>query len=67
MVHRPASNDCVAARQRRLHELGDLVDDTAAAFTKAMDRRIGGDVSLVRRLGTQADWLEDPCWSPSGN
>ncbi len=55
----PASNDCVAAWQRRLHELSDLVEDAAAALTKAMDSQIGDDVSLAQRLRAQADWLED--------
>ncbi|MGW0671463.1 hypothetical protein [Streptomyces sp. NPDC002746] len=55
----PVSNDCVAAWQRRLHELSDLVEDAAAALTKAMDSQITDDVSLAQRLRAQADWLED--------
>ncbi|MEU2245975.1 hypothetical protein [Streptomyces sp. NPDC019224] len=54
-----ASNDCVAAWQRHLHGLGDLVEGAAAALTKAMDSQIGEDVSLAQRLRAQADWLED--------
>ncbi|WP_405899472.1 hypothetical protein OG242_20075 [Streptomyces sp. NBC_00727] len=54
-----ASNDCVAAWQRHLHGLGELVEDAAAALTTAMDSQIGEDVSLAQRLRAQADWLED--------
>lgn len=55
----PASNDCVTAWQRRLHELSDLVEDAATALTKAMDSQISDDVSIAQRLKAQADWLED--------
>lgn len=55
----PASNDCVTAWQRRLHELSDLVEDAAGALTKAMDSQISDDVSIAQRLRAQADWLED--------
>ncbi|MFE5482233.1 hypothetical protein [Streptomyces sp. NPDC056527] len=55
----PASNDCVTAWQKRLHDLSDLVEDAAAALTTAMDKQISDDGSIAQRLRAQADWLED--------
>ncbi|MEU6879393.1 hypothetical protein [Streptomyces sp. NPDC046712] len=54
-----ASNDCVAAWQKRLHTLGDLVEDAAKALTKGMDTQISQDVSIAAELRKSADWLED--------
>lgn len=54
-----ASNDCVTAWQRRLHELSDMVEDAAGALTDAMDKQISDDGSTAQRLKAQADWLED--------
>ncbi|MBB5935006.1 hypothetical protein [Streptomyces zagrosensis] len=55
----PASNACVSAWQKRLRGLSDVVEDAAAALTKAMDKQISDDVSVAQRLRAQADWLED--------
>ncbi|GGW41692.1 hypothetical protein [Streptomyces xantholiticus] len=54
-----ASNDCVAAWQKRLHQLSDLVEDAAKALTKGMDAQISEDGSIAAKLRKSADWLED--------
>ncbi|MET9377898.1 hypothetical protein ACFYV5_28235 [Streptomyces sp. NPDC003035] len=54
-----ASNDCVTAWQKRLHTLGDLVEDAAQALTKGMDTQISQDGSIAAELRKSADWLED--------
>ncbi|MGW4775904.1 hypothetical protein ACWEPA_04495 [Streptomyces filamentosus] len=54
-----ASNSCVAAWQRHLRSLGDLVDDAADALTKGMDTQISEDGSVAAQLRAAADWLEE--------
>jgi len=54
-----ASNDCVSAWQKRLHELSDLVEDATDALTRAMDRQISDDGSVAAQLRKSANWLED--------
>lgn len=54
-----ASNDCVDAWQKRLHELSDLVEDATDALTKAMDQQISDDGSVAAQLRSSASWLED--------
>ncbi|MFE0455446.1 hypothetical protein ACFW2D_30095 [Streptomyces sp. NPDC058914] len=54
-----ASNDCVDAWQKRLHELSDLVEDATDALTKAMDQQISDDGSVGAQLRRSANWLED--------
>lgn len=54
-----ASNQCVAAWQKRLHALGDMVDDATSALTKAMDGQISDDVSVAVQLKKAAGWLEE--------
>ncbi|MFE4052356.1 hypothetical protein [Streptomyces sp. YIM B13518] len=54
-----ASNGCVDAWQKRLHELSDLAEDATEALTKAMDRQISVDGSVAAQVRRSASWLED--------
>ncbi|WP_225842946.1 MULTISPECIES: hypothetical protein [Streptomyces] len=53
-----ASNECVAAWQKRLREFSDVIDDAADALTKAMDKQISEDYSVYSRMRKAADWME---------
>ncbi|MEV3874469.1 hypothetical protein [Streptomyces sp. NPDC049906] len=53
-----ASDSCVGMWQRRLRELGDLVDGAAKSLTRGMDEQISDDVSVAAELKRSAAWLE---------
>ncbi|MDX6760499.1 MULTISPECIES: hypothetical protein [Streptomyces] len=54
-----ASNDCVAAWQRRLRELADLVDDAADALTTGTNAVNAEDQAIADRLRAAGGVLED--------